>query len=65
MTHLYTYLHVFKGPKKIIGIAGKLLKTMQIFNYYLKKIKDKIIANSKIIIHMTFWSSTNYRHLLD
>ena len=38
MTYLYTYLHIFKGPKKIIGIAGKLLKTKPIaFNYYFEK----------------------------
>ena len=49
MTYLYTYLHIFKGPKKIIGIAGKLLKTMQMLLIITwKKLKIKLLLIVKL-----------------
>ena len=50
MTYLYTYLHIFKGPKKFIGIAGKLLKTMEML-LIIEFMSEVIIA---LLLYLPF-----------
>ena len=50
MTYLYTYLHIFKGPKKINGIASKLLKAMQML-LIIEFMSEVIIA---LLLYLPF-----------